>query len=232
MSNKRQRRARTRNAAQKQLPREDESPPQEERFIPKAGPGQVFKPEMIDAKSGHALHLRNIGHSPLELAFYRGQLATNAEKKDPAGVKIIARERFDAGEAFAKWWAMRESSMRDSTIPAISGGNVEFWTEAKAHASRQLNWLIDVRNPAHMAARNYLIISAFCGMGFTMAQALRRAGVETKPDATAYRIREALDDLVCASTGRAWLRESSREETARESRAQGDARESRKAKPN
>jgi hypothetical protein len=41
-----------------------------------------------------------------------------------------------------------------------------------------------------------LIIEAFCGEGYSMTEALKLAGVEAHPDGTAYRVREALDDLV------------------------------------
>lgn len=174
-----------------------------ERFKPKAGPGQVFKQELIDAKSGNAQRWRDVGVTPLMLAYHRGQLATPEERKNPEGVKITAGERFAYGEQFEKWWKIKSSaSSRDSTIPSISGGKVEFWTEAKAHASNQLAHI-----KARMAVRNFYIVQAFCGEGCSMVEALRFAAIDAGRDGTVFRIREALDDLVCAATGRDWLRD-------------------------
>lgn len=175
----------------------------EEIYNPKAGPGQEFVQELQDAKSGNAQRWRNIGASPLMMAYYRGQLAGPEEKKLPEKCKILASDRFAYGEQFEKWWKIKASvSSRDSTIPAISGGTVEFWTEAKAHASKQIAFI-----RARMSLRNFFIVQAFCGEGYSMVESLRFAAIQASPDGTAFRVREALDDLVCAATGRDWLRD-------------------------
>lgn len=179
----------------------------EELYKPKAGPGQVIKREMIaEVGKGNATvkRYRNVGASPLMLAHHRDQLACDAERlwrKDPVHKRpptIMAADRLDCGQKFEKWWYNKLASpSRDSTMQSVSGGGQRSLTEVQEHADRQL---VNLRN--RMSSRNYLIVEAFCGDGHSMKDALRIAGIETNRDGTAYRVREALDELVCVLTGR------------------------------
>lgn len=168
------------------------------RFRPKAGPGQVFKRELVGMQSGHAKRYRNLGCSPLMLAFHRGQLECAEDRAVPAHQQITAEDRFSAGERFEKYWyVLHRSGSKDSLDDSPGGLNGLFFTEAKETASRAVHAL-----QQRMQVTNYRIITAFCGDGHAMATALRIAGVVAHPVGTAYRIREALDDLVLAMTGR------------------------------
>jgi hypothetical protein len=166
---------------------------------PHQGPGQVFVSELIGADSGHARHYRNVGASPLMLAYHRGALAGPEEGKSaPLPGQITAQERFDHGQKFENWHeTLHASPSRDSTIQSISGGAPRTLTEEQEYAGRQIAWL-----RGKMTAKNFLIIVAFCGQGYSMLDSLRQAGVEAHPAGTAYRVREALDELVCVLTGR------------------------------
>lgn len=197
-------RRRKQRAKQKPTDANGEQPTQQDRYHPKPGPGQVFKRELIGAETGHAKRYRNIGATPLVLAFQRHALECDVEKKwrrDPRGnppPAITAQDRLDCGEKFEKWWYNKMASpCRDSTIQGIGGGGQRTLTEVQERADRQIVYL-----RTKLSARNYLIVEAFCGEGHSMLDALRRAGVEAHPVGTAYRIREALDDLVCVITGR------------------------------
>jgi len=171
---------------------------------PKPGPGQVFRRELIDAQSGHAKRYRNIAITPLTLAFETGKLTTDAERRwqrDPVKHRvpgIIAVDRRDCGEKFSRWYAVRMGGgTRDSSQPLINGGVQATFTERQEHAGRQLQFV-----RGKMGRQNFLIVEAFCGNGCSMIESLRVAGVEAHPVGTAYRIREALDDLVAVMTGR------------------------------
>lgn len=169
-----------------------------EEFAPKPGPGQVFTRERIGKDEGERKRYRNVGESPLALAYHRGQLHAVGESRDrPAAGTISADERHDCGQKFERWWYVKQSSPgRDSSQPGIGGGR-ETWTERQEQASDQL-----VRLRGNMAPRNFAIVVAFCGEGYSMIESLRLAGVEAHPIGTAFRIREAMDDLVHAMTGR------------------------------
>lgn len=181
--------------------------PVDDTYRPKQGPGQVIKREMIaEVGGGHAKakRYRNIGASPLILAYERGALACDAERAwraDPQHNRppgIIAEDRKLCAEKFEKWWYERMASPnRDSSQPSIPGGGHRSMTETQQLAGEQVRLLRD-----RMASRNYLIVEGLVGMGHTMVEALRYAGVEVHPVGTAFRVREALDDLVCAITGR------------------------------
>lgn len=168
------------------------------QYKPKAGPGQVFKRELVGMKSGHAKRYRNIGATPLLLAYERGQLDCAEDRNVPCTDRITAEDRFSAGERFEETWqTVNRTGMRDSTDVGIGGHSGLFWTEARQDASDRLHELA-----ARMQSTNYRIVAAFCGVGHSMVSALRIAGVVVHPVGTAYRIREALDDLVRAMTGR------------------------------
>ena len=70
-------------------------------------------------------------------------------------------------------------------------------TELQQEASEEITRLRE-----RMGERNFLIVENLCGYGYSMPDALRQSGVAVHPKGTAYRIREALDDLVCVMTGR------------------------------
>jgi hypothetical protein len=200
MTSKSEKRARRRAQGQPPAPEAGEADAQ---FKPKAGPGQVIKREMIPAVGGghsRQKRYRNVGASPLLLAYYRGVLAGPAENAPnaPAGC-ITADDRKNCAEKFEKWWYERMATInRDSSIPTISsGGGSRSMTENQQLAGEQIALLRE-----RMSARNYLIVEGFVGYGHSMLDALRYAGVEAHPIGTAFRVREALDDLVCALTGR------------------------------
>lgn len=173
-------------------PRQEAEPDQPR---PKPGPGQHFRREMIDkiGPGKQTKRYKNINASPLIAAFERGQL------RGPKDDDLAARERFDYALKFERWWlAMHGTgSSRDSTNPGIGGGQGRTFSEEHEHGKRQIRLVRE-----KMASRNYLIVEALVGDGYSMIDSLRRAGVETNRDGTAFRVREALDDLVCVLTGR------------------------------
>lgn len=207
MTTKSQRRARKRNKAQPEATDGAEKSSEEQRYHPKQGPGQVFtRDEIPDLGRGYGTtrRYRNVGASPLLLALHQGKLACDAEKRwreKPAGntpPSIMAADRLRCAEQFEKWWYIKQASpQKDSLNPGIGGGQREDWSENQQRASSSLKFLRE-----SMATRNFLIVQAFCGEGHTMLDALRFAGVEAHPVGTAFRVREALDDLVCVLTGR------------------------------
>ena len=177
---------------------------------PKAGPGQVFTREFIDAGSGHAKRFRNVGNSPLMLAFYRGWLVSPPDSVVPVGARVSADERYAAGEEFEKlWYVLHRTGMRDSTIEGISGNTGLFLTEAKEAAGKRVRAI-----EARMQASNYRIVAHFCGEGLSMAESVRLAGVDCSARAVACRIRESLDNLVYVTRGDACTRRRSRDATA------------------
>jgi hypothetical protein len=158
----------------------------------KAGPGQMFVQELIDAKSGHAKRWRNVGTSPLSLAFYRGQLCGPGDQAS----HITAEDRHSAGQRFARLWEARyRGGVSLDTVG--HSGDPYWWTERVANASQAVE-----RIRARMYIKNFVIVQRFCGEGHTMAQALRGV-VEAHPNGVVIRVREAMDDLVTAMTGRA-----------------------------
>jgi hypothetical protein len=180
----------------------------EKIYRPKEGPGVVIKREMLnEVGSGLAKtkRYRNIGSSPIRLAYHRGALVCDSERDwraDPRGKvapAIMADDRLDCAEKFERIWYDRMGvSHGDSTVPRVSGGGgSRSMTDIQQEAGEEIETL-----RKHMADRNYLIVEGMCGMGYSMLDALRYAGVQAHPVGTAYRIREALDDLVCAMTGR------------------------------
>lgn len=171
----------------------------EERYKPKAGPGQVFKNELVGAETGHAKRYRNTEVTQLHAAFFAHKL----DRPGEGGAALVrgqitADDRKDCGDQFAQWHQMLHvSPSRDSTIQSVGGGEQRTLTEEQERAGRKMR---DIR--AKLSPKNYLIILAFCGHDHSMLDSLRYAGVEAHPVGTAYRVREALDDLVCAMTGR------------------------------
>lgn len=90
------------------------------------------------------------------------------------------------------------SSGSDSTqMGTAGGGGSRSITEKQQIAGEQI-----ARLRRLMSSRNFLIVESFCGYGYSMVDSLRRAGVEAHPVGTAFRLREALDELVCVLTGR------------------------------
>ncbi len=163
-------------------------------YKPKAGPGQTIKREMIaEVGGGHAMvkRYKNIDASPLMAAYDREQLHGPGQ--------ATAEERRDYGTKFAKWHYERVCSpSRDSTQQGVGGSaGSRSITEVQQLADRQIAHLRE-----KMFTPNFLIVEAFCGDGYSMIDSLRRAGVEAHPVGTAYRVREALDELVCILTGR------------------------------
>jgi hypothetical protein len=180
----------------------------EQIYRPKEGPGVVIKRELLsEVASGHAKtkRYRNIGSTPLRLAYHRGALVCDSEREwraAPTGKvcpAILADDRLDCGEKFEQhWYARMGVSHGDSTVPRVSGGGgSRSMTELQQEAGEEIE-----RLRKRMAERNYLIVEGMCGMGYSMLDALRYAGVQAHPVGTAYRVREAFDDLVCAMTGR------------------------------
>ena len=159
----------------------------------KPGPGQVFVEELIDAQSGHAKRYRNVGSSPLSLAFYRGQL----QGANDSANGITAEDRHSAGQQFARLWESRHATATYSFDSNLGGtGDPHWWCDRMASASQAIT-----RLRTRMYGKNYLIVQRFCGEGYSMPQSLRGV-VEVHPNAVHVRVREALDDLVTAMTGR------------------------------
>jgi hypothetical protein len=164
-----------------------------ENYRPKAGPAQEFRREFVDVKSGYMKRFRNVANTPLMLAYFRGQLC--APPGSPS--KVHAEDRLAAGELFQRlWYTLHRTGMRDSTDLGIGGFSGLFFTEAKEIASERLHVIA-----GRMQRTNYQIVCLFCGEGVDQAEALRRAGLDADPHGPIWRIREALDDLVYATTG-------------------------------
>lgn len=173
----------------------------EKQFKPKRGPGQQFVRESVaQVGGGHARskRYRNVAVSPLRAAFHRGQLTGANENDDNrASSIIVAQDRLECGEKFEEWWkTLMGSGYRDSTQQSTRGNQIGF-SELQEAAGRKIS---EVRTK--MTPKNYLVCEALCGCGFSMIESLRFAGLDVHPVGTAYRIREALDDLVCVMTGR------------------------------
>lgn len=154
----------------------------EPRFVPKAGPGQVFVEE------GTAISkFRNIGEHPLTLAFERGKLLGPGDDVDKATA------RFESGDRFRTAFERMGRSGRDSTeLVGVAGGRSGApWSQSQRDAMRFLQ-----RCREDMAPNNFAIVWKFCGEGWAMPDACRAAKVVVHPDGVAYRVREALDDLV------------------------------------
>lgn len=165
-----------------------------EIYHPKVGPGQVFVRELIGADTGHAKHYRNMAHSQLLLAFHRGKLVGPDDNRRGA---ITADDRKNCGERFANWWRTKQASTgQDSTVPRVSGGEHEPFTERQQIASNQI-----ARVRGRMERSNYRLVEKFCGEDYSMSETLRLTGIAVYPSGRAFRIREALDDLVQAMTG-------------------------------
>lgn len=147
---------------------------QEEAYRPKAGPGQQFVRELIDARQGHAKRLRNVGEHPLTLAHARGR---------------ISDAQFHAGEHYRDLYEKRGRSGRDSTQPVIGGGSGEPWAQQQVDAIRALSKI-----ERRLTRPNRIIVKFFCGEGWSMAQAVHQA-VRCHQDAILSRVCEALDDL-------------------------------------
>lgn len=159
---------------------------------PSPGPGKVFVTELIDAQSGHAKRYRNVGESPLSLAYHRGQLAGTGDVVSG----ITAADRHDCGQRFARLWYMRQST-GTNIFERVGGGDGHWWNDHKADASDRVR-----RIKTGMYGKNFAVIAAYCGEGNSMAASVRMAGIDAHPNGVAPRVREALDDLVTAMTGR------------------------------
>lgn len=159
---------------------------------PLPGPGKVFIQELVDAQSGHAKRHRNIGDTPLSFAFYGDKL------KGPGDVisGIMAADRYSAGCRFEMAWRAREGGGRN-IFERIGGSDHHWWSDPKADASEIVG-----RLRAKMYGKNFLIVQYFCGEGYSMAQAVRKAEIDSHPNGIIPRVREALDDLVTVMTGR------------------------------
>lgn len=162
-----------------------------ETFKPKAGPGQVFSREFVDARSGHAKRYRNVGVTPLDLAYHRGQLDNPKNSK----CRQTAQDRLTAAKKFERWFYMLHAEGRVECGLFVSGHSGEYFTEKQQEAGEMI-----ARTRLAMEKNNFQIVARFCGKGHTMADALRGV-IDVHPDGTAYRVREALDDLVRVTTG-------------------------------
>lgn len=159
---------------------------------PLPGPGKVFIQELVDAQSGHAKRHRNIGDTPLSFAYYGNKLSGPGDVVSG----IMAADRYSAGERFYALWRAREGCGRN-IFERIGGSDHHWWSDPKADASEIVG-----RLRAKMYGKNFLIVQHFCGEGYSMAQAVRRAGIDSHPNGIIPRVREALDDLVTVMTGR------------------------------
>lgn len=168
----------------------------------KAGPGAVLSVEQF-FESGTAAskkRLRNHGEHPLTLAFHRGQLISKYSYDVPEAQRITANERLAAGEEYRRHYEQMRRSGRDSTDMAGGhggGGAGTPWTETQAMA---IHWVKSIERRMHH--KDAAIIRNFCGEGYTMPESLRSARIDFHLNGVTYRIREALDELVAATTGR------------------------------
>ncbi len=153
-------------------------------FRPKAGPGDVYVEELVSAKTGRELRLRNIGEHPLTLAHARGR---------------ISDEQFAAGEELRALYELRACSGVDSTCmaPGKGGGRADIcFAQSQVDAMRRLAQLRD-----RLKRRDWLILEKFCGEGWPMAEAVRAATVCHR-SGVLQRVHEALDELVEARAAR------------------------------
>lgn len=163
---------------------------------PKEGPQRVFKRELAETMQGRVMRYRNIAITPLALAAERGVL------DDPAGERtgnsISGEDRLRAGEHLERLWrVVHASDMRASSLEVSTrNSNGLFWTEARQQASDEI-----ARLARAMEHGNFLICKSFCGEQHSIADSLRIAAIAVHPDGRAYRLREALNDLVRATHG-------------------------------
>lgn len=138
---------------------------------------------MLSATAGAQKAWRRL--SPLEAAFERGQLGGGSPLYD-------AQRRLQAGEAYARLFALSQSSGRDSTdLDRIAGaGAGDGFSEAQARAVHALGE-IDRR----MNARDRQIVRMVCAEGHFPSEAVRIACNDYR-HTVASRFREALDSLI------------------------------------
>lgn len=179
----------------------------------KIGPGQVFIRELIDASSGHAKRFRNVGESALSNAFYRGFLRGAYDNESG----ITAEDRHSAGQRFAKLWAARMAISTTNFELGLSnvGNDPHWWTDRKADASEAIH-----RLQMRMYPKNFQIVQRFCGEDYSMPQSITGV-VEVHRNSVVPRVREALDDLVTAMTGRRVYTDASTAGTARQLNGNG-----------
>lgn len=153
-------------------------------FRPKSGPGDVYVEELVSARTGRELRLRNIGEHPLTLAHARGR---------------ISDEQFAAGEELRGLYEMRALSGVDSTCmsPGSGGGRADIgFAQSQIDAMRRIAQLRD-----RLKRRDWIILEKFCGEGWSMAEAVRAATVCHR-SGVLQRVQEALDELIEARLGR------------------------------
>lgn len=151
----------------------------------------VYAEEFIDAKSGHAKHLRRMDEHPITLAYHRGKFGNPASDK--------ARDRRSAADKFRMLYELRARTGTDCTI-AMSGGHGSSgtpWTQIQADAIYSLTTIRD-----RMHRKDFVIVEKFCGEGYSMVDAVRAANVPFHANGVVPRVCEALDDLVAVISGR------------------------------
>lgn len=159
---------------------------------PNRNQGQIYKQELVDATSGHAKRFRHVSTTPLSMAYHAHKLKGAGDVVSG----IMEDDRYAAGERFAVLWYKREST-GGNPFERVGGGDRYWWNDTKADASDIVR-----RIRERMYGKNFAIVQAFCGEGWSMAASVRKAGVESHPNGIAPRVREALDDLVTVMTGR------------------------------
>lgn len=123
---------------------------------------------------------RPVDDHPLVLAHTRGK---------------IDDEQFAAGKWLRDLCETLEKSGRDSTqLDGVRGGSsAQPWTDAQSHAAITLGILRDLLGGDR--APNWVICRAFCGDGWSMADAVRKANIPCSPHGILPRVQEALDAL-------------------------------------
>lgn len=159
---------------------------------PKNGPQRLLKRELAETMQGRVLRYRNVAISALALAAERGVL------DDPGDERITGEDRLRAGEHLEKLWhVVHASDVRGSSLEVSTRTTSGlFWTEAREAASNEI-----ARLARALEHTNYLICKSFCGESYSIADSLRMAGITVHPDGRAFRLREALNDLVRATHG-------------------------------
>lgn len=117
---------------------------------------------------------------PLAIAFARGK---------------IDEVQFAAGKMLRDLCETLARSGRDSTqLDSVrGGGSPQPWTDTQARAARDIGEICE-RLGGPIAA-NYVICRAFCGDGWSMVDAIRRANIPCHPNGILPRVQEALDAL-------------------------------------
>lgn len=143
--------------------------------------------------------LRNHGAHPLLLAMHKGQLISVYPASVPKELQITAAERFNAGLEYSNHFERIHRSGRDSLDMSARGGS----TSAKDWQQASRDWIKRIHDK--LPLRDRIVVERFCGEGYSIVESLRAAHILFHPNSAAWRLRETMDELVYAVTGRRTL---------------------------